>query len=201
MSNDNFTEIEAKFLNINKDCIRDKLVEIGATLVRPEFDQKRINFQLPQEKRSDHKWLRVRDEGDKITLSLKAILGEGISDQKEISLKIDNFDSGVKLLESIGCLKKAFTFTKRELWKLLDTEITIDTWPFFEPFIEIEGLSEKAVEKVANKLGLNFQEAVFGSVGSLYKNKYNISLDEIENEVGDIAFDNDRMRKLLISKK
>ncbi len=201
MSNDNFTEIEAKFLNINKDSIRNKLIEIGATLVRPEFDQKRINFQLPQEKRSDHKWLRVRDEGDKITLSLKAILGEGIFDQREISLKIDNFDSGVRLLESIGCLKKGFTFTRRELWKLLDTEITIDTWPFFEPFIEIEGLSEKSVEKVASKLGLNFQEAVFGSVGSLYQNKYNISLDEIENEVGDIAFDNDEMRKLLLSKK
>lgn len=193
-------EIEAKFLNINKDEIRKKLIEIGAILVRPEFNQKRVNFHLPKEKKSDNRWLRVRDDGGKITLSLKEITGKDISDQKEISSNIDDFDNMVNLLESIGCEKKALTFTKRELWKLSNVEITIDTWPFFEPFIEIEGISEESVKIVAEKLGFNFDEAVFGAVGKLYKDKYNISLDEIETKVGDITFNNEKMKKLLEAK-
>lgn len=193
-------EIEAKFLNINKDEIRKKLIEVGAILVRPEFNQKRVNFHLPKEKKSDNRWLRVRDDGGKITLSLKEITGKDISDQKEISSNIDDFDNMVNLLESIGCEKKALTFTKRELWKLSEVEITIDTWPFFEPFTEIEGISEELVKNVAEKLGFNFNEAVFGAVGKLYKDKYNISLDEIEIKVGDITFDNEKMKKLLETK-
>ena len=55
-------EFEAKFLNINKDEIREKLKQVGAELVRPEFWQKRINFDLPEE--TPHTWIRVRDEGD-----------------------------------------------------------------------------------------------------------------------------------------
>ena len=193
-------EIEAKFLNINKDEIRKKLTEVGAILVRPEFNQKRVNFHLPKEKKSDNRWLRVRDDGGKITLSLKEITGKDISDQKEISSNIDDFDNMVNLLESIGCERKALTFTKRELWKLSDAEITIDTWPFFDPFIEIEGASEELVKNVALKLGFNFNEAVFGAVGKLYKDKYNISLDEIEIKVGDVTFDNEKMKKLLETK-
>jgi len=127
-------------------------------------------------------------------------VGEDISDQKEISSTIDDFDNMVNLLESIGCEKKALTFTKRELWKLSDVEITIDTWPFLEPFIEIEGASEELVKKAAENLGFDFEKAVFGAVGKLYKNKYDISLDEIEKEVGDIAFENEKMKKLLESK-
>lgn len=200
MNNSLPSEIEAKFLNINKDEIRKKLIEAGAILSRPEFNQKRVNFHLPKEKKSNDKWLRVRDDGGDITLSLKEISGKNISDQKEISTTIDNFDNMVNLLESIGCEKKALTFTKRELWKLNGVEITIDTWPFFEPFIEIEGVSEESVVKTAKILGFNFENAVFGAVGKLYKDKYNISLDEIEIQVGDITFDNEKMKKLLESK-
>jgi len=80
------TEFEAKFLNINKNYIREVLKKSGAILVRSEYKQKKFNFRLPKEKRSDNARVRVRDEGDKITLSLKMILGSGITSQKEISL-------------------------------------------------------------------------------------------------------------------
>ncbi len=112
-------EIEAKFLNINKDEIRKKLIEVGAMLVRSEFDQKRINFHLPKEKKSDDRWLRVRDDGSIITLSLKEITGKDISDQKEISSNIDDFDNMVNLLEYIGCEKKALIFTINSLILLI----------------------------------------------------------------------------------
>src|SRR3989344_8884044 len=96
-------EFEAKFLDIEKERIRTLFGQKGATLIRPEYNQRRFNFHLPKEKRSNDSWLRVRDEGDKITLALKMTTGSNIEDQKEIQLVIDSFDKAIELLESMGC--------------------------------------------------------------------------------------------------
>ncbi len=64
-------EYEATFTNISKEVIRQKLQDAGATLVKPEFLQKRSVFKLPTGHEIKGGWLRVRDEGDKITMSLK----------------------------------------------------------------------------------------------------------------------------------
>jgi len=180
-------EYEATFLDVNKDEMRKRLKDAGATLVRPEYLQKRIPFHLPGGKRSKDAWLRVRDEGDKITLSLKIIDGDKIEDQKEICLVVNDFDETVKLLESIGCEKKSYQETKRELWELDGVEITIDEWPFLEPFVEVEGHSEEEVKKVSEKIGFNYSEALFCAVGKLYKMKYGIHPDEI-NTIEKIVF-------------
>lgn len=172
-------EYEATFLNINKDEIRERLKKAGALLLRPEYLQKRIPFHLPKEKRSDNAWLRVRDEGDKVTLSLKIVDGEKIEDQKELCLEVNNFDDAVNLLESIGCEPKAYQETKRELWKLDNVEITIDEWPFLEPFIEVEGKSEEEVKKVSEKIGFNYIDALFCEVTKLYQLKYGVNSPDI----------------------
>ena len=181
-------EYEGKFLNIDKEEMRHRLKKIGARLERSEYLQRRIPFRLPKEKQSKNSWLRVRDEGDKITLSLKMVDGEGIEGQKEICLEVDNFDNAVKLLEAIGCEPKSYQETKRELWKLEGAEITIDEWPFLEPFVEIESSSEEDVKKVAEKLSFNYADAIFGGVGKLYKLKYGIHPDEVNN-LPKIVFD------------
>jgi adenylate cyclase class 2 len=181
-------EYEAKFLEIDKDEMRERLKKAGAHLERPEYSQKRIPLYLPKEKNDKHSWLRVRDEGDKITLSLKTVDGEGIEGQKEICLEVDNFDNAVKLLEAIGCTIKSYQETKRELWKLDGADITIDTWPFLEPFIEIEASSEEAVKAAAAKLGFDYAKAVFGGVGKVYKMKYGIPPDEV-NDLPKLVFD------------
>ena len=189
-------EFEAKFLDIEKEKMRALLAQKGAILIRQEYNQKRFNFHLPKDKRSNDSWLRVRDEGDKITLALKMITGSTIEDQKEISLVVDNFDNAITLLELIGCEKKAYQESKRELWKMDQVEITIDEWPGLEPFVEIEGQSENDVKRCAGVLGFNYETALFSSVGRVYEIKYGISLDEIEEKVGDITFGNKKLMAL-----
>jgi adenylate cyclase class 2 len=174
-------EYEAKFLNIDKNDVRRRLTEVGAKLLRPEYLQKRIPFHLPTEKRSKDAWLRVRDEGDKITLSLKIIDGDKIENQKEICLEVSDFDDAVELLKSIGCEPKSYQESKRELWKLDGVDITIDEWPFLEPFVEVEGTSESAVKKVSEKLGFRYADALFGAVGKLYEAKYHAHPEQINN--------------------
>jgi len=182
-------EYEATYENINKDDIRAKLIKLGAKLIKPEFIQKRIVFNLPQGHEIENAWLRIRDEGNKITMSLKVLDGDKIYNQKETMLEVDNFKEAEKLLTLIGCKKKAFQESKRELWNLNGVEVTIDEWPFLEPFVEVEGRSEKDVKKMSNKLGFNYSEALFCSVDILYNRKYGIDLDKINYNMPLISFD------------
>ncbi len=182
-------EYEATFPNVNKDKMRQRLRKINAVLIKPEFLQKRVVFNLPKGHKVKGGWLRVRNEGDKITMSFKIVNGVKIEDQKEICLRVDDFNQAVLFLEKIGCQKKAYQENKRELWRLNDVEITIDEWPFLEPFIEIEANQENKVKTVATKLGLNWNDAFFGSVDTLYSKKYGIATDIINNQTPKIVFE------------
>lgn len=182
-------EYEATFTEINKDEIRGRLEKIGAKLVRPEFTQRRTTFNLPENHDSGHAWARVRDEGDKITLSLKVVDREKIENQKEVCLQIDSLEKAEVFLSEVGCIKKAYQVTKREIWIFNDVEIMIDEWPFLEPFVEIEGKSEKAVMEVAKKLGFDYSKAKFCAVGILYAKKYNLPEGFINNNTPLITFD------------
>lgn len=181
-------EYEATFTDINKDQIRARLEKVGAKKVYPEFMMKRIVFELPKGHEIKGGWLRVREEADKITMSLKITDGGRIEDQKEICLKIDNYDEGVKFLESVGAERKAYQESYRELWLLDDVEVCIDEWPYLEPYVEVEGKSEQAVKDVSAKLGFDYTKALFCSVDTLYKLKYEVPLQVINHQTGRITF-------------
>ncbi|KKQ44495.1 MAG: hypothetical protein US63_C0026G0014 [Candidatus Moranbacteria bacterium GW2011_GWC2_37_8] len=174
-------EYEATFPNIDKNEIRERLRKLGAELIRPEFLQKRVNYYFPSGHEIKGGWLRVRDEADKITLSLKVINDGGIEEQKEICLHINSFNDARLLLENMGCRNKSYQETKREIWKLDGVEICIDEWPYVEPFVEVEGKSEDEVKNVSEKIGFNYDDARFCAVDTLYNEKYGISKDDINN--------------------
>jgi adenylate cyclase class 2 len=166
-------EYEATFVNQDKALVRERLRIAGATLIKPESVYKRVVFHLPLGHEINGGWLRVRDEGDKITMTLKIVDGDKIENQKEINLTIDNFEAGINFLEKIGAKRKAYQESKRELWRLGGVEITIDEWPFLEPFVEVEGKSEAEVKDVVEKIGYDYKMAKFCAVDTLYSEKYN----------------------------
>lgn len=184
-------EYEATFSNIDKDDIRERLKNTGASLVKKEFLMKRMVFTLPKGNEINGGWLRIRDEGEKTTLTLKIVDGDKIEDQKEIELEIDSFETAGNLLHSIGCNKKGRQETMREIWELDGVEIMIDEWPFLEPFVEVEGKNEKDVRAVSEKLGFDYNKALFCAVSRLYSYKYGMTEDYFNNWVGDIAFESE----------
>jgi adenylate cyclase class 2 len=181
-------EYEATFENIDKNEMRERLKKAGAKLVRPEFLQKRTTMNLPKGNEIEGAWLRVRDEGDKVTMSLKISDGNAIQNQKELSVTIDDFDKTVELLKSIGCQEKSYQETKRELWLLDDVEVTIDEWPFLEPFVEVEGKNEEEVRKASEKIGFEWNKALFCAIGHLYYRKYSLPEHYFNNKVPKIVF-------------
>jgi adenylate cyclase, class 2 len=181
-------EFEAKFLGVDFGSIRRQLKKLGAKRVKPETLMRRVVFEPP--KTMEGGWCRVRDEGDKITLSLKQVSGDRIHDQREVCLEINDFDQGVRLFESLGAKRKAYQETKREIWVLGGAEICLDTWPGLNPYMEIEGKNERAVKAAAKQLGLDYSKALFGSADMIYERELGIPRHVINNEISEVTFAN-----------
>ncbi|PIS22987.1 hypothetical protein COT49_02775 [candidate division WWE3 bacterium CG08_land_8_20_14_0_20_40_13] len=104
-------EIEVKFLTINQQEIENKLVKIGATKV---FDRifKRKVFDYPDLKLDNiGAYVRLRDEGETITLAYKRRIGmakDGLNDKglEEIEIIVSDFDNASVILEKIGLKEK-----------------------------------------------------------------------------------------------
>ena len=162
--------------------MRKRLTAAGGTLVTPERLMVRSVFDHA-DKRLEKigGWVRVRDEGDKITLSYKQLNDRTVHGTKEVTVVVDDFNTTCTFLKSIGLEQNSFQETKRESWKLGDTEIELDTWPWIPSFVEIEAKSEDALRNTANTLGLDYAQALHGSVEIAYQAVYDVSEEEIDN--------------------
>lgn len=172
-------EIEAKFLSINKDSIRVQLKTIGFELIIPEYMMRRNTFDLHCVEHGQTKWGRVRQESDKVTMTIKEVRGTGINDTYEVELVVDDFDKAMEFFEACGIHTKAFQENMREVWVRNGVEVMIDTWPGLDTFLEIEGESEKIVREVSTELGFDFAKAVFGSIDLVYEKELSIPAKDI----------------------
>jgi UDP-N-acetylglucosamine enolpyruvyl transferase/adenylate cyclase class IV len=174
------TEIEAKWLDINIDEIRQRLRTLGAELVTPQRTMRRSNWDYPNRSLAKKGgWVRVRDEGDKITLSYKQTNEDSLHGTQEVNVSIGDFDAACSFLNAIGLKQKSYQETRRESWVLDGVEIELDEWPWVPPFIELEAPSEVDLKSVAGKLQLDMPQAHYGSVEKAYQAVYDISMDEL----------------------
>ena len=186
------TEIEAKFANINHDAIRKSLQRAGAKLTQPQRLMRRAVIHTP-EMTEKNAFVRVRDEGHRVTVTYKQFDSDSLTGAKEYETIVDNLDQMVHIFEAAGLKPDVYQESRRENWILNDVEIVLDEWPWLAPYIEIEGSSEDAVKETVVQLGLNFNDAIFGGVANLYLNQYphigTAGVDEINHSWKRIAFE------------
>jgi len=178
------TELEAKFLDINPDRIRRRLSQLGAHLVMPERLMRRHNFDFPDRRlEQQHSWLRIRDEGDKVTITHKRFIDTSLHGTKEINLVTSDFDTACQLALSLGLESKTYQETKRESWLHQGTQIEIDTWPWLPIFVELEGDSETALRTLAAELELDWAKALHGPVNFAYQHYYDIDTSVLNEDI------------------
>src|SRR3990167_10294135 len=86
---------------------------------------RRCVFDYPDSRLKDiGGWIRVRDEGDKVTFSYKQLNDRTLHGTKEIEVTVGDFEKTVDLLTAIGLAQKAYQETKREKWTLSKCEST-----------------------------------------------------------------------------
>lgn len=166
------TEIEAKFLDVGFDKIREKLNQLGAQLEQPMRLMRRVVIEPPELSAKDA-FVRVRDEGDKVTLTYKQFDNHAaFGGVQEIEVVVSDFDKMIAIFSKVGLTHKSFQESRRETWQLNEVEVVLDEWPWLNPYIEIEGHSEEAVKQVAGQLGFDWSHAIFGSVTAAYQIQY-----------------------------
>lgn len=133
------SEIEVKFLDINHGEMRAKLEELGAVCVQPMRLMRRVAIENDFMRTGKDAFLRVRDEGHRVTMTYKQFDELSVDGAKEIEVIVSDFEATVAILEQAGLKSRTFQETKRETWKLGEYEIVLDEWPWLKPYIEIEG--------------------------------------------------------------
>jgi len=172
-------EIEATFLSVDKDSMRAKLKRAGFELKTHEYMMRRKTFDFSHITPGRNKWGRVRQESNKVTMAIKEVRGSGINETYEVELIVNDFDTASAFFEACNAPAKAFQENMREVWARDGVEVTIDTWPGLNPFVEIEGANEKIVQEISNELGFDFGKAVFGSIDLVYEKEIGIPAETI----------------------
>jgi adenylate cyclase class 2 len=166
------SEIEAKFLDVNFDEIRTKLIGLGGVCEQPMRLMRRVTIDNDFMNTGKSAFLRVRDEGHKITMTYKQFDERSVDGAKEIEVEVSDFDATVALLAQAGLPHRSFQESKRETWRIGEVEVVLDEWPWLKPYIEIEGHSKEAIAEIAAKLGFDWDNAIFGSVMSAFRAEY-----------------------------
>ena len=172
------TEYEIRVLEIDINKIINFLELLGAKKVG-EYFQKRYVYDLNPVQNG--KWIRLRTNGIKTTLTYKDIVSNTINGTKEVEIEVDNFENTNELLNKIGYFSRSYQENKRIQYILDDVEIDIDSWPMIPTYMEIEGKNEEAVNNMLEKLNVAKEKITTLNCDDIYKNFYNIDISKIKN--------------------
>lgn len=180
-------EIEVKFLDINVSALEKKLISLGAKKVLDFLFRRRV-FDYPDLRLAEnHSWVRLRDEGEKITLTYKRRFGTGEKfkdgGMHEIEVNVNDFEKTAELLKSIGMVEKFYEENKRVKYILDDVEYCIDEWPLIPAYLEIEGKDWGSVKEATEKINFNWDDHIKCSTMQVYRH-YGIN----ENDYSILTF-------------
>lgn len=166
MSQNDNTEYEAKILNIDEGQLLVKLRQVGAQKVDNYQFRRYVFDTIPA---AESRWVRLRSNGKKTTLTVKEIQADTIDGTQEWEIEVSDMDACLAILEKIGITHRGYQENLRTEYKLGDVEISIDKWPKLSPYVEIEGRSKEAVVKTAKLLGFSEDSLTSRNTESLYE--------------------------------
>lgn len=173
----NNREIEAKFLEVNKAQIIQKLQDLGAEDHGEKLLKELIFYDQKGEwRRSGKKFVRIRQDFDGIKLTYKSVTDARTPVAEEIEFGIENIAIAVAFLERLGLETARRQEKRRHKFKLGRVIFDIDTWPGVPAYLEIEGPSEEEIKRAAEKLGFDWKRAVFGTSTMILEKHYRIPI-------------------------
>ena len=184
-------EFEAKFLDIDYNDLITKVKSLGGILIQPNTIYNRSMFNLCDIKKG---YVRVRDEGNKVTMTSKIYKNPDYPDEYEIEINND-FEKGRAFLQSLNLTETAYHETMREKWNIpLDKtnicEIAIDCIPGIPMYVEVECKSEADLNKSIKMLNMDNSKKQYGTYGKVFNEYYGISQSIINNNVPKLTFNN-----------
>lgn len=170
-----YKEIEVRFLEINKDELVKKLIELGAEDGGEDMLEEIIFYDNDLTWRDmGGKRLRLRTQKGKTLLSFKHHIEHSADGTEEIEFEVSDVNSAKDFLEKIGYPAYRHQQKKRHTLKLNDVTFDIDTWPRIPTYVELEGMSEEVLKLMSEKVGLDWKDVVFENPRIVIEKHYNI---------------------------
>ena len=167
-------EYEVRVLEIDHDEMIKKLESMGAKKIKEGMQRRYVYDFNPIQK---HKYIRVRTDGDKTTLTIKKVEKETIDRTKELEIEVSDFEKTNEILKQLGYIPKGYQENKRTEYVLDDVYFDLDRWPLIPEFMEIEGKNSDDVLKMVDRLNI-LNNKVIESGAYEY---YGIDSTELEN--------------------
>ncbi len=179
-------EYEARILEIDKEKLIKKIEHLGAKKIA-EFNYKRRVYDFNP--KCDNKWIRLRTDGNKTTLTIKKIQTKNIDGTKEMEIEVSNFEETNLILEELGYKSRSYQENKRIRYLLNDVELDIDSWPYIPTYLEIEGKDKESVLNMIKLLEVNNDKVTTIDVENIFKTFYNIDIKAIPVISFDVPLD------------
>lgn len=164
-------EFETTVLEINPEKVKAKLRELGAQ-EKPEVLLRRWVFDIEAPVAT---WIRLRDNGDKTTLTFKKRGDSSIGSTQEIEVIVSDFDKTAAILSQANFYRTFYQENQRQIFTLSGIEFSIDSWPKIPPYLEIEADSIEKVKQGLELLGLEEKDSGDMDVAEIFT-KYGVDL-------------------------
>ena len=176
------TEYEVRILEVDVEKVKDRLEKLKAKMKWDQIQKRYGDDFIPK---LDGKWIRLRTNGDKTTLTIKNIVTSKIDGTQELEVVVDNFERTNLILKELGYVPKGYQENRRIQYELNGIEVDIDSWPMIPTYLEIEGPSEEAVYNTVEALGFTKDDCTTRDVEGIYLD-YGYDLENIyELKFGD----------------
>ena len=160
-------EIEGRILNINPEETKKKLLAIGA---KPLGFYNFRRYVFDPVVGAPHRWLRLRTDGNKTTLTFKELTSDSYTGTKEWEIEVSDFENTRLILEKTGIKHRSYQENTRDEYEYQGAKLSIDHWPKLGFVLEIEVKQEEDIQKIANMLGFKSQDVISTEYGELFRN-------------------------------
>ena len=160
-------EIEGRIPNINPEEVKTKLLAIGA---KPLGFYNFRRYVFDPTIGAPHRWLRLRTDGNKTTLTFKELSNDSFSGTEEWEIEVSDFETTLEILEKTGIKHRSYQENTRDEYEYHGAKLSIDHWPKLGYLLEIEVEKEEDIYDITSKLGFNPQDIISANHAELYQN-------------------------------
>ena len=158
-------ECEVRFLDIDLPELEERLHALGLVPEYQTLFRITIFHGLSGE---DREYIRVRDEGHRITMTHKRTFQDSLIAQ-EREVLVDSYENAIGFLEGIGLKHKRTEEKYRVRYRYGTARIDLDTWPGIPTYVEIETDSLNNLAHVCEKLGFTIEQGYGGDAHDVFR--------------------------------
>lgn len=171
-------EHEIKILDVDVSALTTKLNGLGFKEQAHKLFRRVIFDVSPPD---TNKWVRLRTDGNKTTLTYKNFRKDAIDGVEEVEVTVDDFEKTRALLMAAGLKSTSYQENKRVEFDSPDgatVTVSIDSWPRIPSYLEIEGSTSTDVELMLDRLDVQELAKTSVTTQEIYK-RYGLDLSKI----------------------